>query len=53
MTEDDYEHSHNMFKLKSNVNVRKIDLFDGNKNNILFLDEISLYSAPEIELLTK
>ena len=53
MTEDDYEHSHYMFKLKSSVKLSTDDLFDGNENNILFLDEISLYSAPEIELITK
>lgn len=53
LTEDDYFEVNGIFKLKSSVNIKKINLFDKSTKNIIFLDEIGLYTAPEIELLTR
>ena len=54
-SKNDYEllEKEKVFSLKPNINVRNNNIF-GNKNRkILFIDEYSLFSKPELQLITK
>lgn len=53
LTIDDYEIGEGYIKLKESIFPLTTTLFDNKNNKILFIDEVSWFNRPELELISK